>query len=85
MDENELDTIYKRTLSEELVSLTKKNIQLFMATYPYAFGLEALYPPQPLIQQSIINEEMSNLYQQILNEYNSNQVLFDHNWVKYIR
>ncbi|ORZ25590.1 kinase-like domain-containing protein [Absidia repens] len=80
MDENELDSIYKKTLSDELVFMTKSAIHDYISTYPHPFGLEVFYPEQPSVGASKLSNTVSQLYQNIVQHYTNNQVYFDHTW-----
>ncbi|KAI8078831.1 kinase-like domain-containing protein [Halteromyces radiatus] len=80
MDEQELDSIYKQTLSDELVYMTKSAIQEYISTYPHAFALDVLYPHQPREELSVLMAKMTQLYQDITQHYMNNQVYFDHTW-----
>lgn len=82
MDESELDSIYKKTLSDELVYMTKRAIHNYICLYPHAFGLEIFYPEQPFVPASELFEHLSYLYHDIIQHYTNNQVYFDHTWVK---
>ncbi|ORX50452.1 kinase-like protein [Hesseltinella vesiculosa] len=80
MDDNEIASMYLQTLSEELAQRTKVTIQEFIAHHPAAFGLDGLYPTQPLSPLPDIAKDVHLLYQSTTQMYQENQVYFDHTW-----
>ncbi|KAI8073152.1 kinase-like domain-containing protein [Gongronella butleri] len=84
MNDEELNSMYIQTLSEELVQQTRNHIFAFIKQHPHAFGLDAFYPPPPdptsPAPVSDIAAQMSQLYDSTVQAYQENQVYFDHTW-----